>query len=229
MGIYRCVRDTIPSTSTTDKCIVLDLDETLIHTSERISQLEKLEILTDPSLFHLRERVYILEIDDVVDKPGMGNTSVLWGIKRPGLHEFLLFCFQHFRIVAVWSAGKARYVEAICQEIFKDLCDPHIIFTWDHCETGDDYLEKPLQKMIEEFNDPRMTIKNTVAIDDRKSTFSDVNPENGILIPAYDPVMNVKKISKNEKSLSQLQEWFKNPEFVNTHDVRELNKSNIFV
>jgi TFIIF-interacting CTD phosphatase-like protein len=229
MGIYRCVHDNIPNTSTTNKCIVLDLDETLIHTSERISQLEKLEILTDPTHFHLRERIYILELDDVVDDPGTGNTCLLWGVKRPGLHEFLLFCFQHFSIVAVWSAGKPRYVDAICKEIFKDLCDPHIIFTWDHCESGEDYLEKPLKKMIEEFEDDRMGISNTIVIDDRESTFSIVNPKNGILIPAYDPVMNVKKISKDDKNLRRLQEWLEKPEFVQSKDVRQLNKSKIFV
>lgn len=228
MSIYKCVRDDIPSKSTTDKCIVLDLDETLIHTSERISQLEKLEILTDPTLFHLRERIYMLEIDDIVDTPGTGVTSRLWGVKRPGLHEFLLFCFQHFRIVAVWSAGKARYVEGICNEIFKDLCDPHIIFTWDHCESGEDYLEKPLSKMIGDFNDKRMTIANTVVIDDRESTFSDVNPNNGILIPAYDPIMNVKRISRNETSLEKLQSWFMSPEFIKSKDVRNVKKHNIF-
>lgn len=228
MGIYRCARDDITNKSKTDKCIVLDLDETLIHTSERISQLEKLQILTNPDYFHLRDRVYILELDDVVDEPGTGITSRMWGVKRPKLYEFLLFCFNHFRIVAVWSAGKSRYVEAICNEIFKDLCDPHIIFTWDHCETGEDYLEKPLSKMIEEFNDSRMTLKNTVAIDDRKSTFSNVNLNNGILIPAYDPVMNIKRISADENRLEQLMDWFKTDEFINCKDVRELSKNNIF-
>jgi len=229
MGIYKCIRDDI-TTSKTDKCIVLDLDETLIHTSERISQLEKTEILSNSKYFYLRERVYILELEDIVDKPGMGVTTKMWGVKRPGLHEFLLFCFSHFKIVAVWSAGKPRYVEAICNEIFKDLHDPHIIFTWDHCEyeQKNELVEKPLNKIIKEFNDTRMNITNTIAIDDRKSTFSNVNKDNGILIPRYEPIMNIKNISKDETSLKELQTWFEKDEFVKCDDVRKLNKETIF-
>jgi|LSQX01.3.fsa_nt_gb hypothetical protein len=213
-------------------CIVLDLDETCVHTMESSStdKLRELEIFTNPRYLPLRKRIYTISITDVLDtdRKGGGNHSEMWGIMRPHLKEFLLFCFSHFKIVAVWSAGRAGYVEAICDVIFKDIRPPHVIFTYDDCEANNSgILQKPLLKMIN--SDPvlkkHMSLENTFAIDDRLSTFDGVNPHNGILIPLYEPNPTPASMAMDDLALEQLKLWFRaNP----TGNVMEMDKSKIF-
>src|SRR5690606_31782804 len=110
----------IPSTSLTNKCIVLDLDQTLLATQESINSLHELGILSNPNLLSLRNRTYYFTIEDL-EGPGIGTKYNYWGVTRPHCHEFLLFCFSYFRVVAIWSAGQRPYVESIVDYLFRDL------------------------------------------------------------------------------------------------------------
>jgi hypothetical protein len=228
-AIYHVAADEIPPASITDKCIVLDLDQTLIATQENIESLKQLNILSDPNLISLRNRVYYITIEDL-EKPGIGTKYDFWGVTRPHLYEFLIFCFSYFKIVAIWSAGKRPYVEAIVDHIFKDLPQPHVIFTHDDIETGPKgHILKPLHKMIESNSVLRrnMSLQNTFAVDDNSMTFFD-NYNNGILIPAYDPSSSVNALARDDPSLLQLKYWLLQPEVVNARDVTVLDKSKIF-
>ena len=228
-AIYHVASDDIPSASMTNKCIVLDLDQTLIATQDNIEQLHEKKILTDPKLLELRNRVYYISIEDL-EKPGIGSKYDFWGITRPHIKEFLIFCFSYFKIVAVWSAGKRPYVEAIVDYIFKDLPPPHIIFTYDDISMSKDgHVEKFLTKMIDSSPDLKanMSLKNTYALDDNVMTFYH-NHNNGILIPAYEPSLSINALSRDDPTLLQLKYWLLLPEVANSKDVTTLDKNKIF-
>jgi hypothetical protein len=229
-AIYRIGADDIPSASITDKCVVLDLDQTLIATQDSIDSLKELNILSDSNLISLRNRIYHITIEDL-EKPGIGTRYDFWGVTRPHVYEFLVFCFSYFKIVAVWSAGKRPYVEAIVDHLFKDLPPPHVVFSHDDIIIGPKgHVIKPLTKMIESSPvlQQYMTLQNTLAIDDNVMTFSE-NPDNGVLIPAYDPASSVNALSRDDPSLLQLKYCLLQPEVVNSRDVTTLDKNKIFI
>jgi len=233
-SFYKTALDKIPFKSLTNKCIVLDLDETLVHSNENMEQLKELKIMTDPALMDLRRRTYQITMDDVVYKKGLGIKTVMWGITRPHVKEFLVSCFSYFKVVAVWSAGKRKYVDAIVDYLFKDIKRPHVVYSYDQCErTSNGLLVKPLTKMIK--NEPGlskyMSLENSFMIDDRKTVytgFDDDNPDNGIQIPIYKPAFNVHYLRSNDIALKQLMTWFLKPEVMNSPDVRELDKTAVF-
>jgi TFIIF-interacting CTD phosphatase-like protein len=231
MSLYRTALNDIPSKPLTDKCIVLDMDETLIHSCEDIGKLKELNILCDPAKLDLKKRTYVLSLDDVVYKNGTGIKTDIWGIVRPHVKEFLISCFAYFKTVIVWSAGKRKYVEAIVDHLFKDIRRPHVIYTRDDCEIGNgNLLVKPLQKMIDNENglSKYMSLKNTFIVDDRLSVFEYDNPDNGIQIPAYKPDFNEHSLRTDNIALKQLMIWLNRPEVMDCKDVRELDKSEIF-
>jgi len=228
-ALYHIAGDDIPSVSITDKCVVLDLDLTLISTQESIESLKSLNILSDPTLLALRNRSYYMTIEDL-EKPGIGTKYDFWGVTRPHIQEFLIFCFSYFKMIVVWSAGKRPYVEAIVDHIFKDIRAPHAIFTYDDIDIGPGgHVEKSLVKMMNSNAVLRrnMSLQNTLAVDDNSMTFY-LNNNNGVLIPAYDPSASVSALGRDDPTLLQLKYWLLQPEVVNARDVTVLDKSKIF-
>ena len=233
-SFYKTALDRIPFKALTNKCIVLDLDETLVHSNENMDQLKELKIMTDPTLIDLRRRTYQITMDDVVYKKGEGVKTEMWGIVRPHVKEFLVSCFSYFKVVAVWSAGKRKYVDAIVDYLFKDIKRPHVVYSYDQCErTSDNLLVKPLSKMIESEPglDKYMSIENTFIIDDTKTVYAGFigdNPDNGIQIPAYKPAFNIHLLRSDDIALKQVMTWFLRPDVMNSLDVRELDKTVVF-
>lgn len=229
MAFYSETSDSLLSTPRTNQCIILDLDETLVHASDDMFRFHRLKIATDPQLMDIRDRSYTMTLDDVIERRGTGTKTQLWSITRPYLKEFLVFCFNHFKIVAVWSAGRYKYVHATVEAIFKDIAMPHIIYTWDDCDKTNTGIFKPLEKMIQ--NEPGManymSLANTYAIDDRPSTYSK-NQYNGIRIPEYKPHFTVDGMRIKDNGLLQLMNWFKQQHVIVSSDVRTLDKGDIF-
>lgn len=240
--LYDTFVDELPLEPMTNKCIVLDLDQTLIATQDDMNSCYDLNIVSDPELVDLRTRSYYFVIEDL-EKPGIGTNYEFWGVARPHVHEFLLFCFSYFKIVAVWSAGSRLYVEGLIDYLFRDLPYPDVVFTADDTifHPGK-VVEKPLSKMIEIMEE--MNEMNTYAIDDNVTTFSK-NKNNGILIPAYEPGIigyrknnkgrevefitpTVSTLQEDETALLKLKYWLLQPEIIYADDVRKLNKSKIF-
>jgi len=225
--------DTLPIKAMTHHAIVLDLDETLVHTVDDMAVLTDLKLMTDPQYLNLRDRIYIISLDDVVSEKGSGYETKLWGVLRPYVRDFLIFCFSYFRVVAVWSAGKPKYVQSIVELLFRGIGRPHVIYDWTDCKRTSEPLRKPLLKMIHQ--EPRlseyMSLQNTFAIDDRDTTFVE-NAGNGIMIPVYSPVSHsnptISWIKSNDIALQQLMLWLLRPEVKASHDVRTLDKSQIF-
>jgi TFIIF-interacting CTD phosphatase-like protein len=232
-SIYRCHLDDIAKTPETDKCIILDLDETLVHTADDYNTLSQLKIMTDAKLMDVKSRVFTVTLHDVTEAKGSGSIAKMWGITRPHLTEFIKFCFSYFRIVAVWSAGKKRYVEEVVNKIFGNIRMPHIIFTYNDCQyTGGSgsVLTKPIAKLISQIPELKnyMSLNNTVIIDDRQTVFTSVNPNNGIIIPAYDPAPSIESLRKDDYYLPMLMNWFRKPEVMKAPNVQLLDKSSIF-
>lgn len=229
MTFYSDTSDSLLSSPRTNKCIVLDLDETLVHASDDMTRFHRLKIASDPKLMDIRDRSYTISLDDVIERRGTGTKTQLWAITRPYFKEFLVFCFNHFKIVAVWSAGRYKYVHATVEAIFKDVAMPHIIYTWDDCEKSTKGIFKPLEKMIrnEPGMDKYMSLTNTLAIDDRESTYSK-NPYNGVRIPEYKPHFTIHGLRVKDNGLLQLMNWFKRQDIIDSPDVRTLDKNVIF-
>ena len=230
--MFRSDLNKIPDKPLTDKCIVLDLDETLVHSSPEgnIDLLKKLEIFSDPKNYDLRERVYKITMEDVVHKKGTGDKTQMWGVFRPHFREFLIFCFTYFKLVIVWSAGRKNYVHTIVDQLFAELPRPHVIFTYDDLERlHNNTLIKPLDKLVKiPGMNKHMSLKNSYIVDDRLSVFQEPNPYNGIEIPPYKPSFVLPSLRADDNILLQLINWFMKSEVMNCRDVRKLDKSKIF-
>ncbi len=221
----------------TDKCIVLDLDETLVHThaekeTDTMELFQNLNFYNKPEYMDIRKRCYKITMDDVLSKRGEGVKSEMWGIFRPHVKEFLHFCFNYFKIVIIWSAGRRNYVEQIVDKLFLELKRPHIIYTFDDLEKlPDGTFIKPLNKLIVKYPNLNkyMGLHNSFIVDDRTSVFQEPNPNNGIVIPAYNPHFTVDNLRKSDIRLKQLMDWLQKPEVMKCSDIRTLNKNDIFL
>lgn len=227
-GIYPSWRDKILPQPLTDKCIILDVDETMVHTDEDMHNISRIGIFDDSKAIDIRHRIYNIRDEDITGDRGAGNTSHLWGISRPYIKEFLVFCFSYFRVVAIWSAGQKRYVENIVNFLTHDVKSPHIIYTREDCRKDGTLLTKPIQYMAEKASHLNMNASNTIIVDDRDTVFSTCNPNNGILIPEYEPDKDLASLAKDEHSLVQLMYWLSLPGVRYAPDVTLVDKSNIF-
>lgn len=212
-------------------CIVLDLDETLIHTFDSIDDIINLGIYKDPDFIPIRNRIYVFNIDDAESKRGKGQHFKMGGILRDHYGEFLDFCFSYFKVVAIWTAGTKRYAEKIVRELTKDRCEPHVVYhreQWQSpSETCDVSNTKDLEKIMKEFPE-QMSLTNTFLIDDKDYNF-ECNPDNGILIPGYDPECSKSVLLEHyDDNLMRLKKWFMKKDVIQSSDIRELDKTTIF-
>jgi hypothetical protein len=226
---YRTPKDQLPAVPLTDKTIVIDLDQTLLATQDKMDSLTELGILSNPHLVFLRNRTYFFTVDNNEDY-GAGRQYGFWGVTRPHVEEFLLFCFSYFRTVVIWSAGHRSYVEVLVDYLFRDLPRPHYIFTHYDIEYDEDgNVLKPLSKLINHDDQSRklISLHNTLALDDNSSTFS-LNPDSGVLIPAYEPELSIISLAKDDHALLQFKNWLLRPEIQGSSEVGEVEKDHIF-
>lgn len=222
----------IPSKSWSKQNIVLDLDNTLVSSYEGDDDLR---VLKATGLFnryecrHLRQIIYQYDIQDIGEYAGLGAVQKGWGIRRPYLNEFLRFCFSRFRSVIIWSAGYSAYVSQIVDKIFRPVDRaPHLVYSSSRCpqENG-----KPLLN-ITKFDDSLASIidlSNTFIVDDRYDNFVQ-NPDNGILIPAFDAKIpdDCSTYHDDDNCLLSLRRWFLRSEVIDCPDIRILDKTKIF-
>ncbi len=206
--------------SLTDKTIVLDLDQTLVATQDYMDSLAKLQIMKDPSLLELRNRVYILDVDNL-EGYGSGSNAMMWGIKRPYVDEFLRFCYSYFAHVIVWSAGRRHYVEAVIDNIFKDLPYPETVFTYDETLVVKGDVIKDLEFLLA--SNTNLQIEKILVLDDNITTFSR-NVDNGVLIAPYDPKLKIDDLYKPDTKLFDFRNWLMTDEVIKSQDTRTLNK-----
>ena len=151
----------------TDKILILDLDETLLSTQEDMSEFK---IVRNSSDIKLKDQLYELKFAD----------GSLWGMRRPGLDDFLRFSFEYFSKVVVWTAGEPEYASKVCKAIFS-LKKPVVIWAKNKVEFPDGLPLKNLNKICEYYN---WDISKCVTIDDSPYA-SRMNQERTIFIPEY--------------------------------------------
>lgn len=89
-------------------CIVLDLDGTLVYSSEKKRG----------------------EAKSISFKDSCGDQSKVWIHKRPGFDAFLQKCFEQCD-VGVWSMGQPGYVDAVVS-LFPRR--PVFVYNWCNCD-----------------------------------------------------------------------------------------------
>lgn len=143
------------------KLIVLDVDETLIHTSKERTK-------------------NAIKMDD----------EELYLNPRPYLNKFLKFVFQNYKVM-IWSAGEKTYIEFFVKRFIHPLgYKPIAVWTRNGCDTiltddgSVDYI-KPLSILWSKYKIYDFTPKNTFIVDDKKST-AVFNPTNHILIKRFE-------------------------------------------
>lgn len=200
------------------KHLILDLDETLVHTFDNRDRfLDFAEELTPEQ----KKRVYHLEF------PG-GDS--LWGYVRPYAEDFLRVAFEEFESVGVWSAGTKYYVGLIVQIVFKEQ-QPVFVMSRDQCnelrvKTEDIPCRyKPLEVVYEKY--PNHNESNTMIIDDRHDICA-FNCMNNIRIPEFLLNSSSYPIMLNDHTLLVLAKWIKTPAFRASTDVRLIKSRSPF-
>jgi len=204
------------------KHLVLDLDETLVHTFAPDDNFHSFMNDLTPEQ---KKRVYKIEF------PG---GEILWGYIRPGLEEFLRIAFEEFESVAVWSAGTEFYVHEIVKLLFKQQ-PPKFIMSRNDCnelkiaratpESSHACRFKPLEIIYKRYPDHNES--NTIIADDRKDICK-LNCINNVQIPEF--MVNSKNydIILDDTSLTTLAKWFQSKEFHDAPDVRTLKSLSPF-
>jgi len=140
-----------------NKLLVLDLDETLVHATEK-----KLEREPDFKVFDF----YVY--------------------KRPGLDTFLEQYLEMYE-VAVWTSSGDDYAKQVVDVIFKEREKLKILLTGSHCirrfdhDLGCFYTVKDLQKMKKKTGFP---LKSIIMVDDSKEKL-ERNYGNAVLIKEF--------------------------------------------
>lgn len=184
--------------------IVLDLDETLIHTFNDTTSAKKLNLLSDPRHIGLRTDCYILDFYDARE----ARQYHMWGIRRPHLDDFLSFCFANFGLVIVWTAGSSDYADAIVNVTFKQ--SPHLIFSREHCREYKGHVVKPLKDLFD--HEPRLSkltsLNNMIMLDDISDNFI-FNKPNGIVVQPFLPRLTQHTIESDDNVLKLAQTYLK--------------------
>ena len=224
------------------KTLILDFDETLVHSWENPRFLDVYDIYSNPALvrsFHPLGQPQITY--SMLLQLSTGPTKI-WGLTRPHLHEFLEFAHQYFDNVLGWSAGLPSYVNEINDQVIvgSGLPSPKLLWARDRTPNYQGMYHKPISDIIQELNkrpyspleiDPKWT----VIVDDKQHTFM-LNPSSGILIPPYHPGKHRPDriplvedlLDRSDDRLLQLKNWFERPEVRNCPDVTVLDKTRIF-
>ena len=165
------------------RTIVLDLDNTLIVSENRVS-------------------AYNCPHFTVLDSDLLGPTDkvIMTVYLRPGVREFLQWAQKYFTYVVIWSAGEPRYVLAVVRKIFLDIGCPNIIWTDVNLDGTIEAPLKTLTKLRKSY--PEIDFGEMVIIDDRKDVCS-CNPDQLLEIPPFE----VENVEHPDRCLDRIRDW----------------------
>jgi len=207
-----------PPKTKNGKHLILDLDETLVHTFDITDDFQA---FSDDLSDEQKQRVYVLKF------PG-GETLV--GYIRPHAEEFLKTAFEEFETVGVWSAGTEYYVNLIVGLLFTDQ-KPLFVMSRDQCNeliVGKETTPcryKPLEVVYHHYPDHNES--NTVIVDDRHDICS-LNCMNNIRIPEFQINSRTYYDLVDDSTLLTLAKWFQSEEFRKARDVRSIKSRSPF-
>lgn len=150
--------------------LVLDLDETLIHSEFR--HPSKISYLPGMPPWNFKNEQF-------------GIT----GYVRPHLDEFFEYVLHNFTHVGVWTAAKPEYARYIVDHVLAPLgFHPKFLLTSDDCIIGQGQLVKPLSKLwtLPRYHWLNANSGNTLIIDDRPPTAM-FNPDQLMQINPFHP------------------------------------------
>lgn len=207
----------------TDKNLVLDIDSTMVKTYKKMAKFYVLDFYNNQDLMVDRKRIYRTTIYDT-STVGSPDITEIWGVKRPGLMRFLRFASEYFNNIFIWTSGLEQYAREIRDILFKDLPPPRAILSQDFClQRENDDFYKPLSKLYKVYGHFGVNAKNTIMIDDLNENMGD-NPDNGIVIPAYDPKADLEEIRSPDNALEIIQNWLETDEVRDAADIRKVKK-----
>ena len=146
--------------------IILDLDETLVHTIVSKTPRKDLE----------RHASFSFQFSPQGD--------VYYVYKRPGLREFLDTVFTVFKRVGIWTAADRQYAKFIVKKImtYQQIMKLDFIYSRDFCESDHIGVVKPLAKIYTAV--PLWRSDETIMLDNSPQVMKQ-NPRNGIVAPDY--------------------------------------------
>lgn len=197
--------------------VVLDLDETLVHTYGSITE-DSASMISNVASLDIRNRIYIIDL-------GFGPKMI--GIQRNYVRSFLSFCGRFFKYVIIYSAGSKNYVEAVVKKIFKGIRPPDMILSRNDCITlSDKSIVKSLDIVIGKARDKGILIsKSDIVFIDDNPDYIRLDRNNAINIPAYEPSPTIESIRKRDQRLLQILIALAYPDSV---DISELVKGEMF-
>jgi hypothetical protein len=173
---------------TATSVLVLDLDETLIHT-----------------VFP-----YAGAVKSGLPAPHYRYANSMGGYLRPGLKQFLAFAQRSFTHVGVWTAASPDYAQFIVDQVLRPLgFAPKFLLTGTDCEwvpyrQGKAMVRvKPLRKL---WTQPRFrwlgaTEQNTLIVDDRHET-AQLNPRQLVALRPFNPALHDAELVSVQQRLT---------------------------
>lgn len=202
------------------KHLILDLDETMVHTFRPEDNFESIKLEKGTSF---EANVFKIKFED---------GTIMHGVMRPGLKLFMSAMFKAFDSVSVWSAGTAPYVHKVLSAVFGDNKKYFkFIMTRSDCNNlkidYDDSIctYKPLSVVYAKY--PEMNSKNTIIIDDRHDV-CEYNCMNNIVIPAFDINNLTYQEYDSDRALFDLIKWSESKGFKTSANVQSLKNISPF-
>jgi len=145
--------------------LVLDIDGTLVHT---VAQHEGM----------------------IFGEPDYEDLDLhLCSYKRPGLNQFIEFCFTHFQSVSLWTAGTQEYADFIARSIAPKGYQFLFVLSRMHCKDHPSIEGTLVKDMNDLWNSDiaktfQINEENSFIIDDNED-YCACNPKNAIVVKTW--------------------------------------------
>ena len=162
--------------SSFNSCVVLDIDETLIHTKYTSNKSDKGLKKKSDIFFKINGLYYYILV-------------------RPNAVSFLNDIFKKFDHVCIWTAAEKLYAKKIISSLFTLEQEASLLEFWSrkNCVIKDGNYTKPLNKLFEKHK--FLNNKNTVIIDNN-NLITKLNKNMSINVPDYTGQKNDKILLK---------------------------------